>query len=300
MKYLIVLLFTAVSALSSNSQHKRTIQITNSKTKNGIPFASVKSTLTKKIVSADKNGFTEIQVGENDTILVSSIGYVDLLVSNAEMKTDSVFELQEYYQDLEVIAVGKYLDLEIKQNDFKEILSLTPNPENQWCIATKITVPTGANKIRLKSVKILIRKTAHKKTNPLRLHLYKADKNGLLLEEELLKKDVVLPEMEINKKYIEFQVDDQNIIIYRNVDSVFYVGVEFLSFSKKEIFDSPGIKITKRSNEQNTVFRDFIIGIPELKSKWVFLSDEDMSLNRSSKAIHPWNMIVTISIAVIN
>lgn len=300
MKPILFILCATVFAISSKSQNKQTIQIINSKTKQGIPFVTIKSILTKNILSTDKNGLIEIQILQNDSIFISSIGYIDLLLSVKELKTDNVIELHENYQSLEEVIIGKSVDIEIKQNDFRSNFSLTPNPENQWCIATKINIPTGLNKIRLNSIKILIRKTEHKYINPLRLHLYKADKNGLLLEEELLKKDIVLPEMEINKKYLEFQLADQNIILNRNVDSTFYIGIEFLSFSPKKIFDSPGIKITTRAKEQNTVFRNFVKGKPELESKWVFYSDEEMNLYKSSKAAHPYNMIVIISTSIID
>lgn len=300
MKLLILILCATTFAYSSKSQNKQTIQIINSKTKQGIPFATVKSMHTKSSLSADKNGFTEIQILENDSIAVSSIGYADLLLPVTEMKINKVIELQEQYEFMEDVIIGKSINFDIKYNDFKPNFSFTPNPENPWCIATEIKLPANLNKIRLNSIKIRIYKSGSKNINPIRLHLYKADKNGLFLEEELLKKDMVLPEIEINKKYLEFRLEDHNVILNRNKDSIFYVGLEFLSFSPKKIFDGPGIKITTRSKEQNTVFRNFIIGKPELKSKWVYFSDEDINISKSTKAAHPWNMIVTISTSVIN
>lgn len=191
------------------------------------------------------------------------------------------------------------MNLEIKQNDFKESFSLTPNSKSQWCIATKFNLPAGINKVKLNSIKVFIRKTKHKKANPLRLHIYKSDKIGNLIEEEILNKDVVMPEMEINKKFIEFKIEDQNIVINKAIDSIFYIGIEFINFSGKEIYDSPGIKITKNAPEQNTVFKDFVSN-SDLRSKWVYISDKDISIHKSSKAIYPWNMIVFISKEVLN
>lgn len=296
---ILTILFTILFVVSSNSQNIRSIQIINSKTKQGIPYATIKSKLVKKSISSDKNGIADIQILESDSILVSSIGYFDLVFASTKMKSNTVFELQEYYQTLEEVTVGKLMNIEIKQNNFKESFSLTPNPKNQWCIATKFNIPNGISKIRLNSIKVFIRKTEHKKTNPLRLHIYKADNNGLLIEQELLHKDVVIPEMEINRKFIEFKIEDQNIIINKTIDSIFYIGIEFMNFLGKETYDSPGIKITKNSTEQNTVFKDFFVD-PEIISKWVYISDKNISTYKSSKATHPWNMIVTISTSVIN
>jgi hypothetical protein len=241
----------------------------------------------------------EIELNHNDSILVSSIGYIDKTIPVAALSNNNNIELQENYQPLEDVLIGKLKEMEIRQNDFKPDFSFTSNPKNQCAVATKIDLPGNCKKIRLHSIKILIRKTAHKNINPIRLHLYKVDQNGLPEETELLKKDIVLPKVEINRKYLEFQLNDQNITISRNIDSSVYVGIEFLNFSQKEIYDSPEIKITKKSGEQNTVFKNFIINKPALQSKWVYMSDEEMNPAKTTNAVHPFNMIVSILATVI-
>ena len=300
MKSIFFIICATVFPCSLKSQNIKLIQIINSKTKQGVPFATVKSILTKKRLSTDKNGFSEIIILENDSIFLSSVGYTELLLPVKQIQNDNIIELHENYQFLEDVIIGKSINIETKQNDLKPNFSLTANPKSKWFVATKINTPVDHNEIRLNTIKILIRKTEHKNINPVRLHLYRADKSGLLLEEEFLKKDVVLPEMENNKKYLEFQLEDQNIIINRNVDSIFYIGIEFLGFSQEKIFDGPEIKITTKSNEQNTVFKDFIEGKPDLKYEWVYISDEGFNVSKLTKVIHPWNMIVSISASVTN
>lgn len=284
---------------SSIAQNKRHIQFINSKTKEAIPFTTVRSILTNYFISTDENGAIEIKLNEKDSILVSSIGYIDKILPVTALKDNNNIELQENYQPLEDVLIGKLKEIEIRQNDFNPDFSFTSTPKNQWAVATRVDFPGNCKKIRLHSIKILIRKTAHKNINPVRLHLYRVDQNGLPGETELLKKDIVLPRLEINRKHLEFQLDDQGITISRSSDSVMYVGIEFLNFSQTEIYDSPEIKITKKNGQQNTVFKNFIINKPSLQLKWVYMSDEEMSVSKTPKAVHPFNMIVSIQAAIV-
>lgn len=283
----------------SPAQPTQTIQCIDGATKKGIPFTTIEYIPKGDFKSTDKNGFIDVQLVPEDTLIISSIGYKSLKIPAEELLNKNVVSLPENYQLQNEVIVGHLKETEIKVNDSKADFSFTANFKTQKCIATEITIPVDIKRLRLNAVKIRIRKTAHKNINPVRLHIYKVDQNGLPSEIEVLKKDIVLPEMEINKTYLEFKLDDQTIIMMRNIDSSFYVGIEFLDYSHSEIFDSPEIKISQKAGRQNTVFKNFIANRPEFNKKWLYISDEDVSVSKSIKAIHPYNMIVTVTVSVI-
>lgn len=101
MRNLVTILLITQFAIVSKSQNIKSIQIINCKTKHGIPFVTIKSKLTNKIISSNQNGFAEIQITDNDSILISSIGYVSLICASSKIQMDTIFELTEYYQILE-------------------------------------------------------------------------------------------------------------------------------------------------------------------------------------------------------
>ncbi|MBS1762423.1 MAG: carboxypeptidase-like regulatory domain-containing protein [Bacteroidetes bacterium] len=282
----------------ANSQNNLSFKVMDRVTEKPVPFASIKILGTEKYMSTDKDGYAEISNINIDSINISSVGYSDTTISIISFKNKSIIKLSEKYQLLEDIIVGNFKEYDLGLKNLKTAFSYSANLPNQIFFAAKIDIPENLIKVRLEGVNIAIRKTKYKNINPVRLHLLGVDSNGFPSEQEYLKRDLVIPNGETYKNYLEFDLRNQNIILNRNLDSTIYVGIEFISVASNEIYDGPEIIITTESTEQKTVFKNLVRGFP-YSGKWLFMTNEGLMFTKSIKKVHPHNMLATIKVSAI-
>lgn len=217
-----------------------------------ISFATVQIIGTSVILDADEKGYFEINAGRaDDSLRITSIGYESSIVSvDYFKKADTVYLNAKYLQMDEVV---------IKNSDIRNFgilnekmgSSSTGGSEAERSeLTTLIEIPQEIEFYRIS--KIFIKGKRFSSENPIRLHIYTVDKNGLP-GEELLKKPVIITDEQFGKdNIITIEVKDQNIIL-ENVS--FFVGVQWMSSLRVKLFTGPEIIQTFKVPEIFSYYR---------------------------------------------
>jgi hypothetical protein len=117
-------------------------------------------------------------------------------------------------------------------------------------VATLIEVPETVGFYRIS--KILIKGRDFGSNNPLRLHIYAVDSNGLP-GKTLLSRDIVITSKEDKKNINTVELKDQNIFIE---EGSFFVGLQWLGTQKQRTFIGPELYETFRKDKLFTYRRN--------------------------------------------
>jgi hypothetical protein len=253
--------------------------VINKQTKENIQFATVRKVLENIGTSANENGKFSFMSKSlpNDTLIISSVGYVTTKFPVSQLPENLIFELNPYYSSLNNVLVRNDYKNTPTINQFsncgfdtyttngwiKQIAQLFQVQENN-CLLSEINICTGGGK------------------SIFRLKIYDKDTLSGKPSRDLL--DTVL-EINTSKRNIDFNLEKYNIII---PGKSFFVVIEWLfisenSYNEKTKMNGTIISFKKyrpnisiKSNKNNSSFIEtWILGkdgrwLPALENK-VFL-----------------------------
>ena len=214
--------------------------ICSNKEKLPIPYATIQLTGTWNIVDCDENGYFEItSKDESDSIAITSIGFKNLTIPVTYFKnTDSVF-IEENFVKMDEVNVTSPVPriFGIVHEKMGTSRIGVGNEVERSEITTLIEIPEEVQYYRI--CKIFIKGKRFSEENPIRLHLYVINENGLP-GEELLKQQVIITKQDFDTKnnIITIDVKEQNIFLE---NSSFFVGVQWIALTKVKLYSGPEI-----------------------------------------------------------
>jgi len=204
--------------------------VTDRKTKQPIPFATIRSIGKLNGTYTDSLGRFLIRSELTDSLFISSIGYRSIRISQKSILNSLIF------LDPEIVE----LDTVIVKNRKKigeQILGIANvNQSTIWGsggygdeFVQKITLPDSNNVYRIKKIKIGA--SRYIATIPMIIHIYTVAENGKPGINILIEK-IILRQEDFNKKLKRFIVDVSNYNIFLHEPAV-YIGVEWMPVPTK-------------------------------------------------------------------
>lgn len=249
-----IFLFFFLTSLSSFDQGNLIKGfICSNKEKLSVPYASIQLTGTLTIVDCDENGYFEItSKDESDSLTITCIGYKDLTIPvNYFKKVDSVFLEENFVKMDEVHIKNPVLKTFGIVNEKMGSSRIGGTYAERSELTTLIEIPTSIESYYIS--KVFIRGKRFREENPVRLHLYAVNENGLP-GDELLKKQVIIAKQAFDTKsnIITIDVKDQNILL-ENVS--FFVGIEWITSTKVKFGTGPEIIQTNKVSKLLSYYR---------------------------------------------
>jgi CarboxypepD_reg-like domain len=252
--------------------------ILDSKTKLAIPYATIHLSNTTKSIDADEKGYFEINTNLLDSIEFSSIGYNTLKIPIFEMNKSENILLQTKPITMESIIVKKLEKKTFGNINSKINTSSTGSGADvRQEFATLIEVLNGVKTYRIS--KVFIKGRKFKPENPIRLHIYELDSNGLP-GKELMLKERILSNNEVEGKMITVDIKDQNIILEK---PSFFISIQWITSNKVKIFTGPEIYETYSKEKMLTLRRQQNLKSNNWFASWknnmmVFLPSKDLPI----------------------
>ena len=201
-----------------------------------IPHATIQIINTLNIIDADEKGYFEIIVNKNDSLLITCIGFKNVKVSESYFRdNDSIFLYENFLKMDEVFIKNPVVYTFGIVNEKMGSSRGGGNEAERTELTTLIEIPKTIESYRIS--KVFIKGKTFKEENPVRLHIYSVNENGLP-GEELLKKAIILCKKEGDGNILTIDVKDQNIILE---NASFFIGVQWMTSVKVKIFTGPYI-----------------------------------------------------------
>lgn len=201
---------------------KRKIVVCDAQTHEGIPFATVKVLNRPTGICADENGCFNLSLQENDSLLITRIGY---FTKSEKANKDTIF-LEEKETFLNEIPVtpkktkNYFFGNANTKLEKKSVPFITDGKSASFTeMVSLIEIPDNFQNYKINGVLMIVE---NPKGKPLtRLHIYAPDLNGLP-GEEILREDIIINHC-INRNKIDLSRFD----LFSNERKLF-VGFEFL------------------------------------------------------------------------
>ncbi len=227
-----------------------------------VPYATIQLSGTKNIIDSDENGYFEITArSEKDSLFITSIGFKNFAISVTYFKnTDSVFLEENFLKMDEVHIKNPVLKTFGIVNEKMGSSRIGGTGAERSELTTLIEIPTSIESYYIS--KVFIRGKRFSEENPVRLHLYAVNENGLP-GDELLKKQVIIAKQAFNTKnsIITIDVKDQNILLE---EASFFVGIEWITSTKVKFGTGPEIIQTDKVPKILSYYRPF----PGFNNSW--------------------------------
>ena len=215
-----------ISLLSLYSAYiNRQITICDLKTQHPIPFTTIRSIDFKVGGYTDSSGRFELTDEFSDSLVISSIGYVDRKISQKQLSGDTIY-LEPFTTELSTVTVrhSKHvgeMTIGITKGNRSEIWGSSGFGDE---FAQKIYLPDTGKVYKIKTVAIGMER--FDETIPMLLHIYhcgtdKLPGKDILSSKVLLRRDG----FDKRKKKMVIDIASQNIFLH---ESACFVGVEWL------------------------------------------------------------------------
>lgn len=263
-----------------------------------IPYATVCIKNTRNFIDADEKGYFEIAAKQDDSLLITCIGFKNLIVPASYFKNKDNVVLKENFLKMDEVIIKNPITHIFGIVNEKMGSSRTGGSEAERSeLTTLIEIPKSLEYYRIS--KIFIKGKRFSEENPVRLHIYTVNKNGLP-GEELLKKQVIIAKEEFNNKnnIITVDVKDQNIILE---NTSFFVGVQWMTSTKVKLFTGPEIIQTYKVSKVLSYYRP----CPRIENCWyisypskvlLFLNGELPAVGTLPSKGNPLNMCASAEI----
>lgn len=227
--------------------------IINANDKSPVEYASV--SIERKAVyrDADSAGRFALPFFARDTIVITCIGFNEKRITGEALKQNRVVELIPRINVLPTVYTGKFKSIKVGINKTKPSYSMSANLGERTEFATLIEIPAAVKVYTIGKVSLVIRNKDRRSIacNPVRVHIYSVGSNGGP-DAELLKKDIVITEINIAKNRLEVDLKDQDITL--NSPS-FFVAIQWLSINQQIDYKQPQISFTQKVESHLTWFK---------------------------------------------
>ena len=217
-----------------------------------IPYATAQIINTQNIVDGDESGYFEITANKDDSLLISCIGFEQLIIPVSYFKDKNSIVLKENYLKMDDVIVKNPVSYTFGIVNEKMGSSRSGGSEAARSeLTTLIEIPKPIESYRIS--KVFIKGKKFEEENSIRLHIYAVNENGLP-GEELLKKPMIIKKEEFNNnnKIITIDVKDQNIILE---NASFFIGVQWMTSVKVKPFIGPEIIQTYKESKILSYYR---------------------------------------------
>jgi len=280
--FITVLIFFVFQTLTGFTQVSQRLVVSDAVSRKGIPYATVKVLNKPDGTYADSLGRFEVKTKANDSLLLTCVGYVSIIV---------VYQRDTIFLDPVVVDLG---EVKVRSKKSKEYaVGLADSKRNETLFlcgnvnvenSLMIKIPDFFTYYRIKGVQF---NAKHENgIAPVRLHIYTQGKDGMP-DKELLSKDVII------NKYLKSngQIDLSSLNLVVN-DRVLFVGIEdILSNTKFSLKNGEciGFGFTSEEKQQLTYDRTLL----DPKYHW---RKSRVSWIRDSKSGNPANLMVSLII----
>ena len=248
-KHLILVFFLLLSIVSFSQDIRVSGSLYDKYTKEPISYATIRVINSSIYRDADLYGQFDISAKPEDSLEFTCIGYKTLRVGiSSTSRLDSIFLEQKVISDPEIKISKPTTETYGFVNDKKDRSFTGGSEAGRLETATLIEIPPAVKFYRIS--KVMIRGKDFREENPVRLHIYSVDSNGLP-GEELLHKSVIIRKDD-GEKIVTIDLKDQNIILE---GGSFFVGLQWLTSEKVKIFTGPEIFETFRQKKMLTYRR---------------------------------------------
>lgn len=199
----------------------------NFTSKSPISFAAIQSKKQKHFLDTDQYGNYNIYLDLNDSVIISCVGYYDIMCSvNKILVQDSVF-LKEKSIELEAVTVQNKHSSIVGNIDEKQQRSHIGGLESdRYEMATLIENPVSNKPYRIN--KILIKQKYFNFEVPFQIHLYSVNRQNMP-DKELLNNQIIVTNPNIVDGKIIIDIQNQNLI---SEGGSFFIGIQFLTSIK--------------------------------------------------------------------
>ena len=290
----IILLYTTFICLIISVESYGEIRYVKDKTSLlPVSFATIKVLNSAKGTIASEDGKFKLQVNSSDSIMISSAGYITLLIIGYEL--DSIVYLKPKIDVLKEVIVSSstligsvvlgngsnYLNSEIKCKNFAPGSTTDCWPwrlsTNQAEFAEKITVPEKKYIYRLN--KVYIPAIKFECWEPLFLRLYSEDIFAGLPGDELFSKPIYITKNMIKKGKIVIDLSTENLIINEGLS--FFVSIGWLPDENYK--ECKTLTVLFKSNNANTFSRNLSSSKYQWQKEWMISkSKNDEALLRNT------------------
>lgn len=246
-----VFFFTCVGNLFC--QETISCTVVNSYDKNPVQYASVSIERRDIYRDADSSGRFTLPFFANDTVVISCVGFIDKRITGEMLKQNGVVELEPKIYELPAVYTGKFNSMKVGINEKKVSYSMSANLSERTEYATLLQIPASVKVYTISKLSFAIRNKDRKSIycNPVRVHIYSAGSNGSP-GVELLKKDVVVTEINITKNRLEVDLTEQDITLS---SPSFFVAIQWLSVNQQIDYKQPQICFTEKVDKSLTWFK---------------------------------------------
>ena len=260
-----------------------------------IPYATINLFNANKYFDSDEKGKFSVSDKTNDSMFISSIGFKSgrFLISDYQ-NNDTLF-LKKDVVLLEEIRLSKHISSKFGTVDIKHQRSIVGGTSlSRREVATLIEIPTNISYYRIS--KIFIKSKNFNKGNPVRLHIYDVNENGLP-GKELLQKEVFITNATVKNNIITIDVRDQAIFLE---NSNFFAGIQWISSHKIQTYNGPELFETNKIKKILTYRRQL-----DIKSNAWFIETKKTNLlffpgGMLSKDDSPLNVLTSAEIEIYN
>jgi hypothetical protein len=223
--YILLLLF--IPFYSSSQKVNLKGRIYDFTTKSPIPFASIQIKKQKLFLDTDQNGNYNIDLDLKDSVVISCVGYYDIVLSvNKVIDKDSIF-LKEKFEELEAVTVINKQSNIVGIIDEKQQRShFGENGSDRYEMGTLIESHLSSRPYRIN--KILVKQKNFNFDAPFQIHLYSVNKQNMP-DKELLKNQIIVANPNIVDGKIVVDIKNQNLIYD---EGSFFISIQFLTSIK--------------------------------------------------------------------
>lgn len=286
--WLVISLFVFNNVKPQSNEDNIKIQIIDKVTQTPLAYCTVKSLDNKIACFTNLEGYFEISKTYNDSLFVSSIGYISQVITIKQIVNSIIYMMPNTYELPQVNVKNR-----IKIKDTISGLK-SAKKNNVWTsggygeeFAQKIQFTEASKTYKLKKIKIAFAR--FDETIPTLLRIYSCGTNNFPAE-DILNQKVLLTKKLYNKKrgQIEIDIDTLNIFIS---DKSCFIGIEWLPLNGDKIRPVPSsaISLTEDFNFSFSCVKSFLWG----KNYWGPLLILPNQKN-------PFNLIISVEADIYN
>ena len=250
----LILLFT-----NSFSQKVNLVLEIKNSSNHPIPYTTLTLLDEKKQYVCNSNGKFEGAVDQQDTILISSVGFIDSTLSVWQLLNNPIVKLRQKTNLLKELIIKNGKKLSLGNINLKEDRSILGGDSSSPLFEIVKLIKTKGNYNEFKVLRVSFRHKQFYSKMPLMLHIYKVNKNGLPGEELLADSPYLVRQDMYHDGIITIDVRSANFVL-NNED--FFVGLQILHPFDEKFIDTKwefakdlGIIETKKEHEALTYRR---------------------------------------------
>jgi hypothetical protein len=310
-KLAFLLFFTLLNKKSFSQKVKIALEIKNGKNYS-VSYASLTLLNEKKNFVCNLNGKFEGFADLQDSILISSVGFLDSIFYIKQLLNNPIVNLRQRVNLMKEVVIKNGKKLSLGNLNLKEDRSIIGGDSSSPSFEIVKLIKTKGVYNEFKVLTVSFKQKQFYSTVPLLVHIYSVNNYGLPGDELLIDSPFLVMSDMYHDGIITIDVRSANIIL-NNED--FFIGLQFLHPFDKKLIDKkwgfgmdPGIFETKKEHEQLTYRRSNHFKkcwYAEYNNGFIFpkqnqFDEKKYIENPSNSNLKPINLIAGVEIELFN